>query len=291
MDALKAEFELCNNLHVLTPASKGGRGRSGIAWEREIRRTTRKYENRGNEAKKWLKTNDITFFNTANFAFFARNLSAIEPQKDQTTPNFAKSRSGLATPARCCDSDTKSASVAPQKSVVYVSPSTMGVFDSWLGMLRAPKGRANKAQANGLGRERDPIFLWEQALQGRNNPALASAQRRLRRLGRLVTPLQGWPIARYGFLTQAVGLGYVRPPLWGLRISSARGFATHAVDYRLPPVSRRAKFLNELLTQGTRQPRDSHRCGREILSTDWCAGIIQTENLPRVNNVCDRLRN
>jgi len=57
--------------------------------------------------------------------------------------------------------------------------------------FEAPKGRANKAQANGLGCERDPIVLWEQALQGRNNQALASADRRLRRLERLVTPLQG----------------------------------------------------------------------------------------------------
>jgi hypothetical protein len=97
----------------------------------------------------------------------------------------------------------------------------LGVFDSWLGMLRALKGRANKAQDNGLGCESDGIVLWEQALQGRNNQALASAERR-RRLERLITPLQGWPIARHGFLTQAVGLGFVRPPRWGLTISSAR---------------------------------------------------------------------
>ena len=39
----------------------------------------------------------------------------------------------------------------------------------------SPKGRANKAQANGLGFEADPILHWQQALQGRNNQALASA--------------------------------------------------------------------------------------------------------------------
>jgi hypothetical protein len=73
MDALKAEFELCNNLYVLTRAAKVQRGRSGIAWEREIRRTARKYENRGNELNKCLKTNDITFLSAANSAHFARN--------------------------------------------------------------------------------------------------------------------------------------------------------------------------------------------------------------------------
>jgi hypothetical protein len=109
MRALKTEFELCDKLHVLTPASKGDRGRSGIAWERGIRRTARKYENRGNELNKCLKTNDITFFGAANPAPLARNLSAIEPQKDQTTPDFAKTRSVLATRARCCDTDTMSA--------------------------------------------------------------------------------------------------------------------------------------------------------------------------------------
>jgi hypothetical protein len=75
-------------------------------------------------------------------------------------------------------------------------------------MIGAPKGRANKAQANGLGFAAVPNLLWQQALQGRNNQALASAHRRLRRVERLVTPLQGWPIARHGFLTQAVGLGW-----------------------------------------------------------------------------------
>ena len=293
MHGLKAEFGLCNNLHVLARASNGECGRFEIAWEREIQRTARKHENRGNKAKECLKTKDITFFNAANSAHSARNLSAIEPQKDQTTPEFVKTRSGLVIPARRHDRDKKSASVAPQKSVVFVSPSAMGVFDSWLGMLRAPKGRPNKAQANGLGRERDPIFLWEEAQQGRNNQALASAHRRLERL---VTPLQGWPIARQGFLTQAVGLGFVRPPLWGLRISSARGFATHAVGYMLPPAWR-AEFLNELLTQDAGQPRASYLrrpnldSGSRALSTDWGADILETENLPRGDKVCGTLRN
>ncbi len=84
-------------------------------------------------------------------------------------------------------------------------------------MIGAPKGRANKAQANGLGFAAEPNLLWQQALQGRNNQALASADRRLRRVEWLVTPLQGWRIARHRIFTQAVDLGFVRPPLWGLR--------------------------------------------------------------------------
>jgi hypothetical protein len=34
-------------------------------------------KNRGNEAKKWLKTKDMTFFNGANYAHFARNFAQI----------------------------------------------------------------------------------------------------------------------------------------------------------------------------------------------------------------------
>ena len=110
MRALKAEFELCSNLHVLARASVGECDRFGIARRREIQRAARIYENRGNELNKCLKTNDITFFNAANYAPFARNWSAFEPQKDQTTPDFATTGSGLAIRARYCDSDKKSAS-------------------------------------------------------------------------------------------------------------------------------------------------------------------------------------
>jgi hypothetical protein len=110
MRALKAEFELGNNLHVLARASIGERDRLEIATEGVRQRTARKYENRGNEAKNCLKTKEITFFNAAHSAHFAHNLSAIEPQKARTTPDFAKTGSGLAIPVRCCDTDKKSAS-------------------------------------------------------------------------------------------------------------------------------------------------------------------------------------
>jgi hypothetical protein len=121
MDAFKAELELCNNLHVLARASVGERDRSEIAREREAHTTTRVYENRGNELNKCLKTNDITFFDAANSAHFARNLSAIEPQMDQTTPGFAKNTPQFTIPMRCCDKDKKSASDPSQKPVKKVS--------------------------------------------------------------------------------------------------------------------------------------------------------------------------
>jgi hypothetical protein len=34
-------------------------------------------QNSGNEAKKWLKKKDITFFNAANYTRFARKLTQI----------------------------------------------------------------------------------------------------------------------------------------------------------------------------------------------------------------------
>jgi len=36
-------------------------------------------QNSGNEAKKYLKTNDITFFDAANFVHFTRKFAQIEP--------------------------------------------------------------------------------------------------------------------------------------------------------------------------------------------------------------------
>jgi len=40
-------------------------------------------QNRGNEAKKWLKTKDITFLSDADYVRFARTFAPIERQIDQ----------------------------------------------------------------------------------------------------------------------------------------------------------------------------------------------------------------
>jgi len=47
-------------------------------------------KNSGNEAKKWLKTSDITFLKGANFVCFARKLTPISRQKKQKTLHFAE---------------------------------------------------------------------------------------------------------------------------------------------------------------------------------------------------------
>ena len=49
-------------------------------------------KNSGNEAKKWLKTSDITFLKGANFVCFARKLTPISRQKKQKTLHFAETK-------------------------------------------------------------------------------------------------------------------------------------------------------------------------------------------------------
>ena len=55
----------------------GNAARLEIARLAAIRRRARNYKNSGNEAKKYLKTKDITFLNAANYARFARQLAQI----------------------------------------------------------------------------------------------------------------------------------------------------------------------------------------------------------------------
>ena len=99
MRALRVEFEFSSTSQVLAEASNGKDGRGRNRPVGGIQRTAREYENRGNEAKKCLKTKDITFLKVANFACFVRKLAAISPQREQMTPHFAKTKSGLATPS------------------------------------------------------------------------------------------------------------------------------------------------------------------------------------------------
>jgi hypothetical protein len=77
MRALSAECALCDGLHVLARASIAENGRFEIAPKRGIQRATGNYKNRGNEAKEYLKTKDITFLNGSNLARFARKLARI----------------------------------------------------------------------------------------------------------------------------------------------------------------------------------------------------------------------
>jgi hypothetical protein len=99
MHAIRVKFELSSTSQVLAEASNGkeigGRNRPVGG----IKRTAREYENRGNEAKKCLKTKDITFLKVANFACFVRKLTAISPQREQMAAHSAKTKSRLATPS------------------------------------------------------------------------------------------------------------------------------------------------------------------------------------------------
>jgi hypothetical protein len=55
----------------------------------------RKMENSGNEAKKYLKTKEVTILNAANFALFARRLTPIAPQKEQKNTFFCENEPKL----------------------------------------------------------------------------------------------------------------------------------------------------------------------------------------------------
>ena len=244
MRALKVNSELCGKSQVSAQTPIGECPRFEIAQQREILRTARKYENRGNEAKKSLKTKDLTIFDAANSAHFTRNLCANEPQKDQTTPGCEKTRSGLAIPMLCCDTDIKSASLPSQKPV-----------------RKAFLRRDHSSQPR----------------QGRY------------RVAQGVSP--GWEGPHLAFHTPL--------PLGGRGDGGEGGLSQPtacAVGYGLPPAPR-AEFLDELLTENSGKPRDSHGrrpnldSGSRAASTDWGAGILEAENLPRVNNVCGTLRN
>jgi hypothetical protein len=67
-------------MDTLSQASPGGAGEQKESRYSRLERESRalqKMENSGNEAKKCLKTNDITFFNAANYARLGRRLEAI----------------------------------------------------------------------------------------------------------------------------------------------------------------------------------------------------------------------
>ncbi len=99
MRASRVEFEFSSTSQVLAEASTGEDDHGRNRRVGGIQRSARKCENRGNEAKKCLKTKDITFLKVADFACFVRKLTAISPQREQMTPHFAKTKPGLATPS------------------------------------------------------------------------------------------------------------------------------------------------------------------------------------------------
>ncbi len=99
MRALRAEFEFSSTSQVLAGASSGKDGR---AWPkspgRGVQGTAGEYENRGNKAKEYLKTKDITFLEVANSACLVRKLTAISPQREANHATFWENE------VRTCDS-------------------------------------------------------------------------------------------------------------------------------------------------------------------------------------------
>jgi len=61
----------------LSQASAGRADVPGKTERSRERNASRKMKNSGNEAKEYLKTKDITFFNDAKYARFARKLTPI----------------------------------------------------------------------------------------------------------------------------------------------------------------------------------------------------------------------
>ena len=94
MRALNAEIELSDTARVAAGAWISGMRPDSKLPEWGI---AREYKNSGNEAKEYLKTKDITFFDAANCARFARRLAAFGPRKEQKSPRLAELKSGLAT--------------------------------------------------------------------------------------------------------------------------------------------------------------------------------------------------
>jgi hypothetical protein len=78
MRALNAKIELSNAVRVFAhERNRGNAAGFEVDRLRETGRSARRYENRGNEAKEYLKTKDITFLNAANCARFARKSAQI----------------------------------------------------------------------------------------------------------------------------------------------------------------------------------------------------------------------
>jgi hypothetical protein len=100
MRALRAEFEFSSTSQVLPGASSGKDGR---AWTKSPGRGNP--EDRERIRKSWEQSQGVLenkghhFLKVANIARSVRKLTAISPQREQITPHFGKTKSGLATPS------------------------------------------------------------------------------------------------------------------------------------------------------------------------------------------------
>jgi len=90
MRASTAQFELFDPARVPV----GGWSVGNAAGIEDARRAG-KYKNRGNEAKKYLKTKDIIFLNAAKCARFACYLAQIAHRKQQVRGDLKRETGGL----------------------------------------------------------------------------------------------------------------------------------------------------------------------------------------------------
>ncbi len=67
----------------------------GIVPARQETSLLQKMQNSGNEAKKWLKTKEVTFLNDAQFAHFACKLAPNRAQKAPRNHILCKTKSGF----------------------------------------------------------------------------------------------------------------------------------------------------------------------------------------------------
>ncbi len=105
MRALNAQFELFDTADVPVGDWNGGmqQGSKLPGWGSAL-----KYKNSGNKAKKYLKTNDITFFEAANRAHFTRNFAQIECCTEQEPRVLRKTKLRLRSGQARKEGDKKS---------------------------------------------------------------------------------------------------------------------------------------------------------------------------------------
>jgi len=145
MRALNAQFELFDTSYVPVGNWNGGMQQGSKLAGRE---SARKYKNSGNEAKKWLKTKGITFFDAANCAHFTRKFAPIERCMEQKRRVLSKTKLRLRRGQARQESDRKSAT-SPADLAASVPTAPPGS-----GRSAVECGRAGYSLSPGIGRRR-----------------------------------------------------------------------------------------------------------------------------------------
>ena len=97
MRAINAQFEFFEAASVPGDRTTGGMRQGSASAGRVL---AQKYKNSGNEAKKWLKTKDVTFLNAANYSRCTYKFAQIRGCKEQKTARFAQTKRDLGMEVR-----------------------------------------------------------------------------------------------------------------------------------------------------------------------------------------------